>query len=333
MSGADSKSRPRAWRLQFSLRLLLVAFTAFAIGFPIWYRWPYKETIEKRDPATGKLWSTRIITWQRQWGGGRLAHGPEQTILGDGDITITKNNVQGKRHGPYTVRDAKGRMREDGQYVDGLKEGRWVAENQSTMWHHGMLDGECEFPAASGRGEKNLATFKAGRLVSFNGKPVQDTTFDLTKIRKVDERVSAELSHETLFDFVEQPLKDAMMYIGDLHKIPSALDTKGGFDLNLPITGTYRGLELQSALVLMLAPHGLACDYRYGVLCVTTAESAKNWRDKTGVEDIRPPAGSSLARAWDEPTGTAFTNGILADTLVAIARPLAIDIDTTQIGP
>jgi len=27
-----------------SLRLLLLAFTAFAIGFPIWYRWPYEAT-------------------------------------------------------------------------------------------------------------------------------------------------------------------------------------------------------------------------------------------------------------------------------------------------
>src|SRR5262245_879759 len=178
MDHVATSARPRTWRLQFSLRLMLVAITAFAIGFPIWYRWPYRETIERRDPATGKLWSTRIITWQRQWGGERLAQGPEQTLL-DGGITITMNNVQGKRHGPYTVRDAKGRMREDGQYADGLKEGRWVAENRwtnrngegssitVTMWHRGMLDGDCEFPAGSGLGEKNLATFKAGRLVSF----------------------------------------------------------------------------------------------------------------------------------------------------------------------
>lgn len=94
MSEAAVTTRPRTWRLQFSLRVLLVAFTAFAIGFPIWYRWPYRETIEKRDPATGKLWSTRIITWQRQWGGERLPHGPEQNILGDGDLTITMSTLR-----------------------------------------------------------------------------------------------------------------------------------------------------------------------------------------------------------------------------------------------
>jgi len=35
-------------RLQFSLRLLMLALTAFAIGFPIWYRWPYQTVVEER---------------------------------------------------------------------------------------------------------------------------------------------------------------------------------------------------------------------------------------------------------------------------------------------
>jgi hypothetical protein len=127
MADAALPARPRGWRLQFSLRLLLVVLTVVAIGFPIWYRWPYRETTEQRDPASGKLEVTRIITWQRQWGGERLAHGPETTIHGDG-TTVTDNNVQGKRHGPHVVRDATGHFWSRGQYVDGLSEGRWVDE-------------------------------------------------------------------------------------------------------------------------------------------------------------------------------------------------------------
>src|SRR5438128_977765 len=170
MSEAASIRRPRVWRLQFSLRLLLLAFTSFAIGFPIWYRWPYQDTIVQRDPA-GKIWSTRTITWKRQWGGGRLAHGPESITVGD--TTRTTEFVLGKRHGVYTLHDAKGRISETGQYVDDMKEGRWVAKSRwksrngevwkfaVTSWHGDLLDGECEFSSGPKYAEKNVATFSA----------------------------------------------------------------------------------------------------------------------------------------------------------------------------
>jgi hypothetical protein len=342
MAEAALRARPRAWRLQFSLRLLIVAFTAFAIGFPIWYRWPYRETIEKRDPATGKLWSTRIITWQRQWGGERLAHGPEQTILDDGNITITMNNVQGNRHGPYTVRDVKGRKRESGQYVDGLKEGRWVAENRwtsrsgevwrvnVTSWHRGLLDGECEFSTGPKHADKNIATFSGGRLVSYNGQSIDDVTFESLRKRPLDEETAAALEKETSIDFVEQPLKDAMMYIGDLHNIPTVVDPRGGFEADLPITQTISGLDLQSALVLMLAPHGLACDYRYGSLWITKTDKMKDWQDPTGVAEIKPPSGSALARSWDEPIAIDCA-APLANVMGYIGQKMAISIDSSQI--
>src|SRR5207302_9939835 len=94
---ASFPARPRRWRLQFSLRLLLLAITAFAIGFPIWYRWPYREQTLQRD-ATGAVVAKRITTWQRQWGGERLQHGPDQFILGD--ATFTTMYVRGLRRGP-----------------------------------------------------------------------------------------------------------------------------------------------------------------------------------------------------------------------------------------
>ena len=70
MADSPTAARPRRWRLQFSLRVLVLALTAFAIGFPIWYRWPYREATVHRD-STGAVAARRITTWQRQWGGGR----------------------------------------------------------------------------------------------------------------------------------------------------------------------------------------------------------------------------------------------------------------------
>src|SRR5215813_10864191 len=90
---------PRPWRIQFSLKLLLVAFTAFAIGFPIWYRWPYEE-VEDVSPTSK---TKRVITWQRQWGGSRIKHGRERvaTNLGTFDAVETTTYRNGQKHGAY----------------------------------------------------------------------------------------------------------------------------------------------------------------------------------------------------------------------------------------
>ena len=82
MNDTSPSNRPRPWRLQFSLRLLLFAFTVFAIGFPAWYRWPYTETMEERDPVTGAVIATRISRWQRLYGGGRVLQGKQQQTYG-----------------------------------------------------------------------------------------------------------------------------------------------------------------------------------------------------------------------------------------------------------
>ena len=47
MTTATPTAAPRRSRLQFGLRMLLLGLTAFAIGFPIWYRWPFEEVEQK----------------------------------------------------------------------------------------------------------------------------------------------------------------------------------------------------------------------------------------------------------------------------------------------
>jgi len=175
-------------------------------------------------------------------------------------------------------------------------------------------------------------TFTAGRLVDYDGKPIDDATFDILRKRPIDERMAAELSKEINVDFVEQPLKDVMMFVGDLHAIPTAVDLKGGVDVDLPITATSRGMDLQSALVLMLAPHGLACDYRYGALWITKSDCMRDWRDPTGVADIKPPSGSALARAWNEPIAIDCTTAsLLVEVLDYIEQKMAVSIDAGRV--
>src|SRR5688572_12726396 len=89
---ADSTAQPKVTRsrFQFSLRVLLAAFTLFAIGFPIWYRWPYREVITTYvmaggQPDKSKPTGKYVRTWQRAWGGGRLKHGPWVFESADGN--------------------------------------------------------------------------------------------------------------------------------------------------------------------------------------------------------------------------------------------------------
>src|SRR4029078_11048296 len=95
-----------------------------------------------------------------------------------------------------------------------------------------------------------------------------------------EQRIFNELSKETNVDFVEQPLKDAMMYLGDLHKIPIVLSQKkleeASVSLDTPVTKTLRGVTLRSALRLILKDLELTYVIRDEVLQITTPEDAES---------------------------------------------------------
>src|SRR5262245_17397750 len=103
---------------------------------------------------------------------------------------------------------------------------------------------------------------------------------DLGKVGGTEQRIFNELSKETNVDFVEQPLKDAMMYLGDLHKIPIVLSQKkleeASVSPDTPVTKTLRGVTLRSALRLILKDLELTYVIRDEVLQITTPEDAES---------------------------------------------------------
>jgi hypothetical protein len=319
------------WRMQFSLRLALIALTAFAIGFPIWYRWPYEEVHLEKSPA-GTVVAKRVSTWQRQWGGGRLQHGYEKSFLGD--TVMSAMYTHGMEHGPYE-QTYKGKTKLKGQYLHGMKDGPWVYYERpkvTSHWKRGKLDGPYEIEYAKGRTAQ--MQFSAGRLKQVNGKPAANRLFDLLESGSIEPAIANELRKETVMEFVEVPLREVINYIQDLHKIPIVLDHSLPEKSKLqPITATHHGLDLISALTLLTASHDLGVDYRYGFIWVTTIEDAEDWRDPTGVSEVHPPKGSDLARAWNEPVAVEVVRTPLSSVLSALAQRLAIEIDTTQIAP
>jgi hypothetical protein len=338
LANSSATSRPhRSWlRLQFSLRLLLIAFTGFAIGFPIWYRWPYEET---ESTATKQ----RITTWQRQWGGGRLKNGPARQI--SGGVTIESLVYRnGLRHGPYEASWASG------QFVNDLKEGVWTAPDRTSTWHRGKLDGPYELrlpperpkspnstknTGLSNEPRKIQLVFSEGRLTHFNGQPAASRLFDRMEDESMDQRIRNELDKLTNMDVVEMPLQDCVLYLSEMHGIPIALDPIllqfKELSADMPITDVYQGIDLCSALTLMTAPRGLGCDYRYGSLWITSAADTNDWRDSTGVAQLKPPAHSALARVWNEPVAVSFEEMPLADAIKYFEQRLAVQIDVSRV--
>jgi hypothetical protein len=132
----------RSWlRPRYSLRVLLLAFTAFAIGFPIWYRWPYQET---KSGQIGQRKVSTTTTWQRQWGGGRLKHGPERVEYGHQEWVET-NYWKDLKQGPLIWKiNADSKPFIIGHYDHGEKHGAWSEGSLDTSpvtihYDHGRI--------------------------------------------------------------------------------------------------------------------------------------------------------------------------------------------------
>jgi hypothetical protein len=179
----DHDANDRRPRFQFSLRALLLAFTAVAIGFPIWYRWPYQETelrypMTKGVPDRTKPPQHRIVTtWQRTWGGKREKHGP----LIKYNLTNNGRRVEHYEHdvlhGPFTqsVNDI---VYGSGQYYRGEPDGTWISKatrekgQDTTNWRHGKLHGLVDFDWPE-QPRHEWFQYADGRLTHYNGEPVK----------------------------------------------------------------------------------------------------------------------------------------------------------------
>jgi hypothetical protein len=328
----QTQARPRAWRLQFSLRLLLVTMLAFAVGFPIWYRWPYEEVEVQGKPPDAV---TRTTTWQRQWGGGRLRHGPEAWSYVPFGSAIT-NYENGIKEGPYLeLRD--GQVVASGRYRDGQRDGVWkrlggpFSPHHTVNWQDGKLDGPYETQFSDGR--KSELRLVAGKLTHRDGQTIENRLYDVLQSGSIDDsRLVQELTGVTDINFIETPLSDALLFLSEQHEIAITLDTTKVADPKQPLTDAFWDIDLCSALTLLTEPRGLACDYRYGTLWITTAEDVRDWRDPTGVAEIEPRAESGLANVWNEPVNLEAINQPLTTAVTQLTKPLAVPIDLSQMA-
>jgi len=98
--------------------------------------------------------------------------------------------------------------------------------------------------------------------------------------KSATDRIEAELVKETSVDFVESPLKDVVAFLSEHHQIPIVMSLKkleeASVSPDTPVTKTLRGIQLASALRLILRDLELTYLVRDEVLQITTPEDAES---------------------------------------------------------
>ncbi len=91
-------------------------------------------------------------------------------------------------------------------------------------------------------------------------------------------RIKAALEEETAMDFIDTPLDQVVQFLQDQSNIPIQLDTLAmddfGIGTDVPVTRSFKGISLQSALKLILAELEMTYIIENEVLMLTTTEAA-----------------------------------------------------------
>jgi len=107
--------------------------------------------------------------------------------------------------------------------------------------------------------------------------PSMRAALDL-EIRRLNSAVRRQLSQETVLEFVNTPLKDALDFISTRHKIPIWIDmtsfSEVRIDWTIPVSARHRGVPLDTALRELLKPISCTFTIQQGVLVVETLYSS-----------------------------------------------------------
>jgi len=342
-----------------------MAFTAVAIGFPVWYRWPYEEESQIIETGVGVV-ERRVTTWQRKWGGGRWKHGEQTRYRKDGSKQFVFHYFRDELHDRFEAWEPGGELEVVGYLDHEKRSGTWTINTDTVRttqnWKEDQLDGPYELHWPDGRIERML--FTQGVLTAVNGQPWSSPLYDAhhrrerkDNSRAIDDELYSNLNSPTTYEFRSVPLSSAVHAISadqvlglplEASSTPVLLDPRLP-DLHLPLTCRFDGLDVKTAIVLLLAKHGLVADYHYDAVWVTTLELSGPWPDPTGVDQIMSTDStdpfeaplSALDKAWDKPVDVTTTwrtpiypgEQALADVIAEAFGPLMIEIDTSRIAP
>lgn len=129
--------RPRRWFFpRFSLKMLMLAVTAAAVGAAFWWRWPVTQTTEKKQ---GSSVSQETFTYHRGLRGNLIKHGVHR-ITRDGKIIREEFFQEDILHGPF--RQSWGMGSSTGAWYLGEKDGIWKYDPSEELPPEQRIRGE-----------------------------------------------------------------------------------------------------------------------------------------------------------------------------------------------
>jgi hypothetical protein len=193
------------------------------------------------------------------------------------------------------------------------------------------VHGPAEYQTANGTITK--MEFGHGRIMHLNGQPVSSPLLERLQRGEIRYAQLIEgLERECGSIFRPHPLAEWSEFMHEAHYVPLLIGPKV-LDKSVGIDATdCVGINLQAALVIATQKAGLDCDYRYGCLWITTQADAREWRDPTDVEEIKPQVGSVLSVAWNEPVRVWNFHHSLAEVVALVCEPMGVAFDVTQVS-
>lgn len=312
----------RRGKLQWSLRTLLIGMTLAAIGVTVWTRWPYEVT----EPTRQLLWKESAVPGVSDQYGDlysfqeqahyrgvlaqyRVKHGKSELFLFNKARVVEQHFRNGVLHGEYREFYSDGRLRTEGEYRSGFKQGRWLnylRQKQDAArldylltqhWHLGKPHGLWQWE--DGYGQMHLsANYEQGRVTQVNGAPVTDWQHAVMQL--LPQRSLAEPFRERFAKLGETTGSDF-----DPSYLPSHWYDNQYFELETPFPkldpDVYYPLvnrvpqEVHLAHVLDVT--GLALTVRHGCVFLTTPDRIGAEHDPTGVSQLEVVPDTLLAKS------------------------------------
>ncbi len=152
---------------------------------------------------------------------------------------------------------------------------------------------------------------------------------------KLAQLALAVLERNADLDYPETPVSEVMEDLGERFQIPMYVDNQATDVPGMPgkpITINEKHVQLFAGLHDIAAQHELAIDYRFHAFWLTTPKALAAWKDNTGVSDLKPAEGSSLAKALPEPAKFDLLATPISKLSEVMRKEHGIEIDASRVS-